>query len=170
MCQDAAMRIDAQITYPDATVDQAFGLIVDPEFRAAVCDATKALDYEVEVDEHDDGSASVRVHRVLPAEVPDFVKKLVGTTIDAVQYEEWGVPDAAGRRTADLRLEIKGQPAKMTGTVTLEADGVGVTEHISGDLKVSIPLLGKKIEPEIAKGVLLAIKVEQKLGRTWLAG
>jgi Protein of unknown function (DUF2505) len=162
------MRIDAQITYPDATPEQAFGLAVDPEFRAAVWEATAALDYYVEVDEHDDGSASVQVHRVIPAQVPDFVKKLVGDTVELTQTEEWSVPDAAGRRSAKLLLEIAGQPAKMTGTIVLDRDGTGVTEQITGDLKVSIPLLGKKIEPEIAKGIYAAIKVEQKTGRAWL--
>ena len=163
------MRIDAQITYPDASTDQAFGMIVDPEFRAAVCEATAALDYEVDVDEHSSGFVSVRVHRVMPAQVPDFVKKLVGDTIDVTQTESWAAPDPSGRRTADLRLEIKGQPASMKGTIRLEADGHGAVEHIDGDLKVSIPLLGRKIEPEIAKGVMLAIKIEQKTGREWLS-
>jgi hypothetical protein len=163
------MRIEAQITYPDATPEQVFGLAVDPEFRAAVCDATAALDYEVEVDEREDGSASVRVQRVMPAEVPDFVKKLVGDTVELIQTEEWSVPDESGRRTADLVLDITGQPAKMTGTIVLDGDGTGATEQITGDLKVSIPLLGKKIEPEIAKGIYVAIKVEQKTGRAWLA-
>jgi hypothetical protein len=163
------MRIDAEIRYPDATLDEAFVLILDPEFRAAVCEATHAIDYDVEVDEHHDGSASVHVHRVMPAELPDFVKKLVGETVEVTQHEQWSAPDGAGRRTADLALEIKGQPAKLTGTITLAADDSGVTEHVQGDLKVSIPLLGKKIEPEIAKGILHAMKVEERTGRERLS-
>lgn len=163
------MRIEADITYADATADEAFGLTLDPEFRAAVCEATAAIDYDVEVEEHDDGSARVQVHRVMPAQVPDIVRKLVGETIDVVQTEQWSTADASGRRTADLLVEITGKPAKLTGTMTLQADGSGTTQHIEGDLKVSIPVLGRKIEPEIAKGILLAIKVEQKTGRQWLA-
>jgi hypothetical protein len=162
------MRIESQITYPGARAKAVSQLIFDPDFRAAVCEATAALDYDVEVHENGDGWTTVRIHRVLPAEVPDFVKKLVGETIDVTQTEEWGAPDESGRRTADLLLEIKGQPARMTGSIVLEADEAGVTEQIEGDLKVSIPLLGRKIEPEIAKGVLLAVKVEQKTGREWL--
>jgi hypothetical protein len=163
------MRIDTEITYPGATLDQAVELVLDPEFRAAVCEATHALDYDVEVDEHGDGSATVRVHRVMPAEVPDFVRKFVGESVDVTQTEEWGPADGAGRRTADLLLEIKGQPARMTGAIVLEPTSDGVRESITGDLKVSIPLVGRKIEPEIAKGVLAAVRVEERTGRGWLA-
>lgn len=163
------MRIDASIIYPGATADEAFRLTLNPQFRAAVCEATHALDYDIEVDEHDDGSATVHLHRVMPAELPDFIKKLVGDTIEVTQHEEWGLPDPAGRRTADLSLEIKGQPAKMTGKLTLADDHAGATQLVEGDLKVSIPLLGRKIEPEIAKGIIHAVKVEQKTGREWLS-
>lgn len=164
------MRFDAEITYPGASADEAFALVVDPEFRAAVCEATAAIDYEVHVDGHDDGSASVRQRRVLPAQVPDFVQRLVGPTIEVEQVEQWSVPDDAGRRTADLSLNVTGQPAKMLGTMALGASRDGAQQSITGDLKVSIPMLGRKIEPEIAKALMLAIKVEQRTGREWLAG
>ena len=34
---------------------------------------------------------------------------------------------------------------------------------------MSIPFFGKKIEPEIAKGIKAAIRAEEKTGQTWLA-
>ena len=46
----------------------------------------------------------------MPAEVPDFMKKIVGETVDVVQTEDWGAPDADGQRTADVVVQIKGQP------------------------------------------------------------
>jgi hypothetical protein len=163
------MDLTAEITYPSASPDEAFALIVDPKFRAAVCEATMALGFDVGIDEHDDGSASVRVDRTMPAQVPDFVRKLVGQTLDVRQTEEWSAPDGDGRRTADIRVDVVGQPARMTGKALLEATAEGCRESITGQVKVSIPFLGGKIEPEIAKGILTAIKVEQKTGRAWLA-
>jgi hypothetical protein len=163
------MDLTAEISYPSATPAEAFALITDPKFRAAVCEATMALGYDVGIDENDDGSASVRVDRTMPAQVPDFVKKLVGQTLDVRQTEDWSAADSEGRRTADIRVEVVGQPAKMTGTIVLEPTTEGCRQAINGQVKVSIPFLGGKIEPEIAKGILTAIKVEQKTGRAWLA-
>lgn len=162
------MKVTAEMSYPSTTPDAVFAMLVDADFRGEVCDATHALDYDVDIQVHHNGAASVRVHRVMPAEVPDFVRRLVGDRIDVVQTEEWRPAQADGRRTADLLVQISGQPARMTGAVTLERDGSGVRESIEGDLKVSIPLVGRKIEPEIAKGILYALRKEEERGRARL--
>jgi hypothetical protein len=165
----ARMDLSAEISYPGATPDQAFALIVDSKFRSAVCEATAALGHDVGIEQKDDGGAVVRVDRTVPAEVPDFVKKLVGETLDIRQTEDWSSADAAGLRTADVVVEVVGQPARMTGTIVLEATPDGCREVMTGKVKVSIPFLGGKIEPEVAKAIVAASKVEQKTGREWLA-
>ena len=55
-----------------------YALATDPEFRAEVCEAMHALDYDVKVDEHEDDTSSVVVSRTMPAYVPDFIKKVIG--------------------------------------------------------------------------------------------
>lgn len=162
------MMIRAEISYPGATPEQAYALSIDPQFRAAVCEATDALDHDVSVDEHDDGTSTVVVNRTMPADVPDFIKKMIGDTVDIVQSEEWGEPDGAGQRTADLVVQIKGQPAKMTGTTSIVTTGEGTAIRIEGNLKVSIPFVGSKVEPEIAKSFYAAIQKEQETGTSWL--
>lgn len=162
------MKITATISYPSATPEQAYALAVDPAFREAVCEATRAVDYDVSVDS-DGESAAVTVRRTMPADVPDFVRKFVGETVDVVQTERWGLPAAAGERTAALEVQVKGQPATMRGTATIQRTGTGSEVVIEGDLKVAIPLLGRKIEPEIAKGIYAAIEKEEETGRAWLA-
>ncbi len=94
----------------------------------------------------------------MPADVPDFMKKMIGETVDVVQTEDWGAPDADGQRTADVVVQIKGQPAVMNGTAAIVASGGEVVMQIEGDLKVSIPFFGKKVEPEIAKGIYAAVR------------
>jgi hypothetical protein len=41
--------------------------------------------------------------------------------------------------------------------------------ELTGDLKVSIPLLGKKLEQSAAPAVLAGFDVQQKVGSDWLA-
>jgi hypothetical protein len=157
------MKISATVSYPDGTTpQQVYDLTTDPDFRGEVCEATHALKHEVTSDVHDDGSASVVVSRTMPAEVPDFIKKMVGDTVDVVQTEEWGSPDDNGQRVADVTVQIKGQPATMKGTATIAAGASGAEMRIDGDLKVSIPFVGKKIEPEIAKGIYAALDAEER--------
>lgn len=162
------MDMRAVINYPTATVEQVYALVTDPQFRRAVCEATHALAYDVAVDKRPHGTASVTVRRTMPAEVPDFVKKFVGETVDVVQTEQWGLPDDRGDRRANLVVLIKGQPAKLTGTLHTQPVGNGARTLIQGNLTVSMPFVGKKIEPEIAKGILAAVATEQRTADRWL--
>jgi hypothetical protein len=162
------MDVRTEISYPGASVDDVFAMALDPDFRSAVCEATLAIDHEVDVQSDDDGSAVVRVSRTMPAAVPDFVRRLVGETIDLVQTETWGPDDGSGTRRADLTLQVVGQPATLTGSLSLEETPAGVVEVVQGDLRVSIPFIGKKIEAEIAKGIMAAARKEEDTGREWL--
>jgi hypothetical protein len=162
------MRVTTDIDYPGATPSAVFALIARRDFRVAVCEATHALSYEVDVTVADDGSAAVTVTRTLPAEVPDFVKSFVGQTLTIVQSERWGPPADDGGRAADLLISFTGQPVRMSGSVVLEATADGARERISGDLAVSVPFLGKRIEPEVAKAIVEAAAREEQTGRAWL--
>lgn len=163
------MDVTTQLSYPGASLEDVYELALNDEFRAAVCVATGALEHHVDVRRADDGSAVVTVRRTMPAEVPDFVRRFVGDTIAIVQTETWAPGDGSDRRRAQLALQIVGQPAAMTGSLALDSSGGGVREVVSGDLRVSIPFLGRKIEAEIAKGVLSAARKEEQLGRQWLS-
>ncbi len=163
------MHVSAAITYPNVSPERAFALSLDPEFRKAVCRATGALDYDVSVKQSDDGGADVTVARTVPADLPDFVKRLVGETVSIRQTERWTPPDSSGGRTANLVVEIQGQPAKMTGTMVLERQGSGSRQAITGELKVAIPFLGRKMEPEVAKAIVAAVGKEQETGEIWLS-
>ena len=161
------MDLREQITY-DAPPDEVFAMLCDESFRAEACAAVHALSHTVAVDRVGD-EATVRTTRVMPAQVPDFAKKMVGETIEVTQVERWGAPDAAGARTAQLRIAITGQPAGMEGSVRLEPAAGGTREILAGDVRVRIPFVGRQIEPEIAKAIRAAVVKEAEVGRHWLA-
>jgi Protein of unknown function (DUF2505) len=162
------MDVRGEITYRNASPEQAFALTVDRDFRRAVCQATHALSYDVAVERGDDDTASVTVRRTMPAELPDFVRKFIGETVEVVQTERWAAADGAGRRSGQLTVAVVGQPAAMAGTVAIEAVGEGARTIIRGDLKVSIPFVGRRIEAEIAKGLVAGIAKEQEVADRWL--
>jgi hypothetical protein len=161
------MEVRAEADYP-VPPDAVFALLCDRAFRAAVCTATHAISHSVDVELRPDG-AIVRMARVLPAEVPDFVKKFVGETLEVVQTEHWGGADASGGRTGSISVEVTGQPAGMEGVRRLEATAAGTHDSVHGEVRVRIPFFGGRIEPEIAAAIQAAIRKEAEMARRWLA-
>lgn len=158
------MYLDETVSYGPATPQQVYGLLTDQGFREQVCEAFHCLSHRVTVEASDE-RATVTIVRVLPAQVPDFVRKFVGETIEVTQTERWGGADPAdGSRTADVTVTISGQPARMEGVHTLTTAGEQAQLRLTGDLSVRVPFVGKKIEPEIAKAVVAALRTEAAMG------
>jgi hypothetical protein len=53
--------------------------------------------------------------------------------------------------------------------VELAAVGPGTVAELTGDLKVAIPILGKKLEQSAAPAILAGFRTQQKVGDSWLA-
>ena len=161
------MKLTEKFSYSGSGVDAVYGLLVDQAFRTESCVNQGASDYDVTVEPQGEG-ATVTIVRTQPADMPDFVKKLTGSTVKVKQTEIWSAPDADGTRTADVKVSIIGQPAEMTGKAKLFAKGEGTEFTLDGDVKVSIPFIGKKIEPEIAKAIIASLDEEVEYGMTKL--
>jgi hypothetical protein len=125
-----AMKLREENT-SDFTVEQAFRAHCEQSVREKACEQSGALSWEVTITPAGDG-VRVQVDRVMPATVPDFVRKFLGETINVRQIEQWSAPDSAGTRTADVKLTIQSQPASMLGKATLSADGTGSREVVEG--------------------------------------
>ena len=161
------MDVREEIVY-DASPDDVFEMLCDKAFREKVCRGIGSVRYEVTVT-RDGDCAQIRMDRVMKADLPDAAKKIVGDTIEMVQTEDWGERRSDGSRTAGFRVEIPGKPGSITGTVSLSPSGGGSREVVSGQVKVSIPFVGKKLETEVARGLKAALQVEGQIGAKWLA-
>jgi hypothetical protein len=159
------MKFSHEIRY-DTTPDQVHEMLMDPDFRKAVCEAaTATIRYDVRVN-GSGGVTTVEVEQYQPStHIPSFARKFVGDEIQVRQTETWSDPSAAS-----LLVEIPGKPGKLTGKVSLAPDGAGTVETVSGDLKVSIPMVAGKLEAMIGDLLKAALRNEEKVGRSWLAG
>ena len=156
------MRYHHELRY-DASPEDVRAMLADPEFRERVCEAQGATDWTVEAD-GTGGQVSVVVDQRRPAQgIPGFARKVVGDEIHIVQREDWTDP-----HSASLDVEIPGKPGRLRGTITLAADGAGTLETVTGDLRVDIPLVGRKLEGLIGELLDAALAKEQELGRSWL--
>ncbi len=158
------MKFTHEIRY-DATPEQVHAMLMDPAFREEVCEAaTATIRYDVDVDASGDETI-VRVEQFQPAtHIPSFARKFVGDEIEVRQTEKWSEPTGGS-----LLVEIPGKPGKLSGTITLEPDGAGTLETVSGNLKVGIPMVGGKLEQMISDLLKVALRSEEKVGRSWLA-
>jgi hypothetical protein len=165
------IKIEHTLRY-DAPPAQVFAMLSDASFREEVCRAQHATQCDVTIDERSEGTATgtavgmtVVVDQQRPSDgIPAFAQKFVGDTIHIRQHEEWRDGDGA-----DLEVTIPGKPGRLDGTITLRPDGDGTVETVSGELKVSIPLVGGKVEVLIAELLEHALQSEERVGRTWLS-
>ncbi|MDN5725113.1 MAG: DUF2505 domain-containing protein [Propionibacteriales bacterium] len=137
-------------------------MVTTKEYLDQVCRASGAQEYSTEVT-----GAVTKSSRTLPA--PDNAKRFTGPTLTVVEQISWGEAGNDGARVGQLVLTVPGQPAGMKGTVTLAPGGRGTVVTLAGDLKVNIPLLGKKLEQAASPAILEGFGVQQRVGDEWLA-
>ena len=165
MISSMKMRVE---TASAATVEQTFASRVERSVRERACRESGALSYDVRIEQAADGGARVQVQRVMAPQVPDFIRRFVGDSISIEQVEQWSPPGPTGTRTAQVLLTVKGQPASMSGSMVLAPAPEGSTELVTGEVKVGIPILGRRIEPEIVKVIEAALRIEQRVGQDWV--
>ncbi|MBO9523870.1 MAG: DUF2505 domain-containing protein [Nocardioidaceae bacterium] len=157
-------KVRYEMRYDGATPEQVYAMLATPDFREQVCEFQRFPRRTITITPNGDGMA-VKVDQYRPAtEVPSFARKFVGEEINIVQEETWHSPTSA-----DLTVTIPGKPGDMNGTVNLTGDATGTTELVEVDVKVSIPLVGGKIEGFIGEMLTKALRAENKVGRDWLA-
>ena len=157
-------KLSHDLTY-DAPLVAVGEMLMDPAFREEVCDAQGAVRRTATVEPRAAGMAVV-IDQVMPAEgIPGFARKFVGDEINLVQTEQW-----SDIETGTVDVVIPGKPGQMRGTITLRESGGTTTETVEMEIKVSIPLVGGKIESLIADLLRKALKAENIVGRGYLAG
>lgn len=161
------MQLKETFAYP-AAPDAVFEMFCDKSWREQVCELAHARSYDVTVAGAGSDQVTITVTRVMPSDVPEAIKKFLGETVEVQQVERWGAPDAQGTRRASVQVRIKGQPASMEGKSVLQADGTGSTLQVTGDVRVKVPFFGGKIEPEVAKAIVSALRIEERSAKGYL--
>lgn len=148
----------------DAPIDAVAAMLSDPAFREEVCLAQRATSHSVTI-EGDVSAKKVRIEMVQPTDkVPAFAAKIVGSSTEIHQVEEWSEPTSG-----DVSVTIPGKPGEMIGTaVLLERDGATV-EIVEMQIKVKLPLVAGKVEAVLAKVLGSALKAEAAVGRSYLS-
>jgi hypothetical protein len=162
--------VDLHLEYPyDAPADVVFAMFTNPDFILAKLEATGALEFDIaDCSETPDGGYCISTHRTMQAEIPGFARKIFNPTQALHQIEDW---EAAvdGDRPGEWRVETTGVPVKTGGTTRLEATDHGCVHHIEGSIKVSVPLIGGRLERFVFDQAKATTDAEHTFGRQWLA-
>jgi uncharacterized protein YndB with AHSA1/START domain len=139
------MRMTLEHHY-DADVETVFALLTDADFVERKYTAIGGKDVAVDKSDEGDGACEVVTKRTVTVDLPGFAKRVMQPSNTAVQTETWAAADANGSRICTYRVEVQGMPSRVTGTLTLSPQGSGTRQTIEADVKVSIPLIGGKLE------------------------
>ncbi len=158
-----AKRLVHEMAY-DAPMSDVAAMLADPAFREEVCERQGVISAMVSIDS-DDAGMQVTIDQVQSARgIPSFARKFVGEEINIIQEESWSTPTEG-----DITVTIPGKPGEMTGTARLTQSGGTTTETVEMTIKVSIPLVGGKIEGLISDLLLDALQAENAVGRDYLS-
>ena len=139
-----------------------YAMLTSQEYQERLVAASKPIDAKIDVD-----TDEVTTTRTLPA--PADAARFTGPEIVVVEKLSWGPSQSDGSRTGTITMSVPKQPVSMRGSVQLGPGGKGTVVTLKGDLKVAIPLLGKKMEASAAPAVLAAFNDHQQVGDAWLA-
>ena len=144
-----------------ATPEEVYAMMTDQAYLEEVCVASQAISHDASV-----SGSSTRTSRTLPS--PESAARFTGPQLTVVEEVQWADPAADGSRTGALTMTILGQPVRLTGQLRIAPGGRGSTVNLTGQLKVNIPLLGRKLEESSAPAVLAGFRTQQKVGDRWL--
>jgi hypothetical protein len=158
-----ARRIEHHTTSPHSA-EKVFGAMVDETYLRDRLAAIGGTNAELVSFSSSDGKASYELKQGVPAEhLPSMAKSLLGGDLVIKRVESW----AAGAGTVEVTLS--GVPGRLDGGFTVTGNGSGSKVTLTGEIKVSIPLMGGKLEKVIAEQVAVLLDRESEFTSEWLA-
>ncbi len=149
-------------------VETLYAVLTAPDWAATKAAHFKDDSTMVRRDVADGDAVTLVVSRKLPPGVPGFLQTFLPSDQRVTTSDVWGTA-AGGERRATWTAVIAGAPAKLGGTMRIEPIPGGSRYTISGEVKVSVPLIGGKAESFIAEAVLSLADSEAGLVQQVLA-
>jgi hypothetical protein len=147
-----------------APVDTVHATLVDEAFLTARLrdiggKGAALLDHRTSED-----GVAVRLRQGVDAQqLPGAVRSILSGDLVVEREERWRGHESAGRAT------INGVPAEISSRGRLTPRGAGTELVVSAEVKVSIPLIGGKIEKVVAEQVTKLLAAEAEYAEKWLA-
>ena len=141
---------------------EVYAMMTDQRYLEEVCVASDSISYHVSA-----AGSTTQTSRTLPA--PESAARFTGPQLTVNDEIVWGDPSSDGSRSGTVTMTVLGQPVTFKGGIRLSPGGRGSVVDVQGDLKVAIPLLGRKLEEAAAPAVMAGYRTQQEVGDRWLS-
>lgn len=155
------MDLNFRHTY-NGSAERVVELMRTKEFIEDIARHGGAKSYDVKID----GDVT-RLTMSLSA--PANIAKVIGAQIQLSQVMSWGEPDADGNRPGSVTVDVAGVPVHVDAAATLRPLDAVSEADFRGTLTVRIPLLGRKIEQQVAPMISEAFAGIERRVNDWLA-
>jgi hypothetical protein len=139
-------------TDSDVPVEAVFAVLSGADWSSHLSAELGDDSKTVRRDVGSDGSVTLVLNRRLPSGIPGFLQKFLPADPRVVTTDVWG-PPVDGARDCTWTADIAGTPTTITGTQRIEPLGDGNRHIVTGEVKVSVPLIGGKAEAFIAEAI-----------------
>ena len=150
--------------------DEVYATMVDPDYLRARLDriggpGAALLEHSADVQ-----GARYRLRLGLDAkDLPSVVRSVLSGNLTIERNERWTRQDS-GRYLGEVDVTIHGAPASAAGAMRLRDLPDGGSElNVRADARVSVPLIGGKIEGVVAEQVRRLLAAETGFTQEWLA-
>lgn len=138
------MKHKTQDRYP-ASSDVVIKMFTDPDYHVRKLEKL-GLEHEVLGSDSSGDNFQMKVKRYVPIEAAGIVKKILGSTTEVTNDEQWNTADKTGAVT----VETKGVPLDMSCTASMSDDGDECIVEYDWNIKARIPLGGGALEKFVA--------------------
>lgn len=162
------MKLRHEASYA-AGPDAVYAALTDEQFLVRKSEAIEATDITASVERTAEGAA-VQLRRTVELHLPGFAKKLTGSHVTLVDEQRWRPAEVDGSRVASVSGTLGGHSGGLTGTVAITPAGPDAsTVVVEGEVKVSVPIVGGRIEKLITGLVRDMLDSDQRVLTAWLA-
>ena len=156
------MQMSFHHSYPGSR-EEVVALFRNPEFLADMAHHAQATHHEISV-------TDTHTQLDLTLSPPPQIATFTGSAIHMSQIFRWLQPDETGSRRGTVDVTVAGLPVKVNAQAILRPINASTSEaDYHGDLTVKVPLVGRKIEKQIAPMISEAFEGIEHRIRHWLS-
>ena len=158
----------SKVDHYDYSAEALWAMMQDPAYLEGKYQALQDIEFEVVEHTCDNDAVTIKVSRVVPADLPDVAKKVLGDTNQLMQTETW--KRNGDSFDCDLDIDSPGKPIKITGKLNIKPTGDSSADwKVDMDIKASVPIVGGKIEGAVVKATESSLDLEYQYNNEWLS-
>lgn len=151
----------------DTDMDAMWGMITRQDYWDEKYSALGASAVSWQTFQATDDTFTYTSVRNVPADLPSVAKKIVGDTNTVTTTERW--TREGDSAAATIEIQVKNVPGATTGTMEMSPTGGGTSWSFDFDTKVSIPMVGGKLESIMTDQTGDQLAQEKTFNDQWLA-